>query len=183
MHYTGTLEDGTEFDSSRTRDPLEFVVGGGSVIAGFDQAVLGLRVGDSRTHAVKPADGYGTQPLSPSLPCKIYEATSLLSSHLKLRARAGEWREEMLAKIPTKDLNLDAELDVGTRLRLSNGLEAVVHEKTEDAITIDANPPLAGKTLQFDVELVDLTKVILLSFQMADFFAWWLTYGCLNWDI
>ena len=74
---------------------------------------------------------------------------------------AGEWREEMLAKIPTKDLKLDAELDVGTRLRLSNGLEAVVHEKTDETITIDANPPLAGQTLQFDVELLHLTKVSL----------------------
>lgn len=71
----------------------------------------------------------------------------------------GEWREEMLAKVPTKDLNLDAELDVGTRLRLSNGLEAIVHEKTDETITIDANPPLAGQTLQFDVELLYLTKV------------------------
>ena len=64
----------------------------------------------------------------------------------------------MLAKIPTKDLTIDVELQPGMRLRLNSGLEAVVHEKS-DSITIDANAPLAGKTLHFDVELLQLTKV------------------------
>ena len=67
----------------------------------------------------------------------------------------------MLAKIPTKDLTIDVELQPGMRLRLNSGLEAVVHEKTEDSVTIDANAPLAGKTLHFDVELLQLTKVTL----------------------
>lgn len=69
----------------------------------------------------------------------------------------------MLAKIPLKDLQLGEEVTVGTQLRLGNGLTVVVSEKTEDTITIDANPPLAGKTLIFDVELVGLTKARLLK--------------------
>ena len=65
VHYTGTLDDGTEFDSSRGKDPLEFIVGAGTVIRGFDLAVMGLRPGERRKHAVQPADGYGAA-LSPS---------------------------------------------------------------------------------------------------------------------
>ena len=59
VHYTGILDDGTEFDSSRGKDPLEFVIGAGTVIKGFDLAVMGLRLGEHRKHAVQPADGYG----------------------------------------------------------------------------------------------------------------------------
>lgn len=65
----------------------------------------------------------------------------------------------MLAKIPVKDIPKDMDLQKGQRVRLGNGLEAVVAEKTEEEVTIDANPMLAGKTLNFDVELLKLTKV------------------------
>ncbi len=59
VHYTGTLDDGSQFDSSAGRDPLEFVVGSGQVISGFDQAVRGLTIGESRTVRMEPADAYG----------------------------------------------------------------------------------------------------------------------------
>lgn len=64
VHYTGTLDDGSSFDSSRQREPLEFVIGANTVIKGFDQAVKGLQVGEKRTQKVLPADGYGTAQLS-----------------------------------------------------------------------------------------------------------------------
>ena len=64
VHYTGTLDDGAEFDSSRQRDPLEFVIGAKSVISGFDNAVKGLKIGESKKQDVPPQDGYGALPLS-----------------------------------------------------------------------------------------------------------------------
>lgn len=72
---------------------------------------------------------------------------------------AGEWRKEMLAKIPLKDIPSDMDLQKGQQVRLGNGLQAVVADRTDEDVTIDANPALAGKTLHFDVELLDLTKV------------------------
>lgn len=125
VHYTGKLDDGTQFDSSRERDPLEFVVGDGMVIAGFDQAVSGLEVGETRTSRIEPANAYG------------------------------EWSENMTAKLERSRLPEQLkDIALGTALQLNNGMRAVVTEVGTDTITLDANHELAGKHLNFDVELM-----------------------------
>lgn len=124
VHYTGKLDDGSVFDTSREREPLEFVVGGGKVIAGFDDAVLGLQAGESRMLQVGPEKAYGSP------------------------------RTDLVADVP-KESAPDG-LEVGNVVQLSNGMTARITSITDDAITIDANHPLAGMALTFEVELLDL---------------------------
>ncbi len=124
VHYTGTLDDGSEFDSSAGRDPLRFVVGSGQVIAGFDEAVRGLAVGESRTVRIEPENAYGE--VDPSL---ILEFPA-------------DQAPEGLAP--------------GDPVTLSNGQQATVLEIDDEVVRIDANHPLAGKALTFEVELVSI---------------------------
>lgn len=130
VHYTGKLEDGTVFDSSRDREPLNFTIGEGQVIPGFEQAVVGLEPGEATTTTIAPEDGYGTH------------------------------REDLVVEIERDQLSDDMEPEVGQQLqlRLQDGRQVpvTVQEVTPDAIIIDANHPLAGKTLVFDIELVDV---------------------------
>lgn len=129
IHYTGTLNDGTQFDSSAGRDPLEFETGAGLVIPGFDAAVRDMEVGGKKTV---------------TLPCK--EAY-------------GEAREEMVGDIPKDRFPADMELSVGMPLQMQGPqgpLGAIVKAIKEDAVTIDANHPLAGKDLTFALELVEV---------------------------
>ena len=124
VNYRGTLDDGTEFDSSEGRDPLTFVVGSGQVIAGFDDAVRGLAVGDSRTVRIEPEDAYG-----------VYSEEELI------------------------DFAADSApegLQVGVAVTLGNGGRGTVIEITDDFVKIDANHPLAGVALTFDIELVSI---------------------------
>jgi peptidylprolyl isomerase len=125
VHYTGTLDDGEEFDSSREREPLEFVIGSGQVIAGFDSAVTGLTVGESVTVSIPPEDAYGLSDPEAIIPFPIEEVPE-------------EFRIE------------------GVQVMLGNGIPATVIEVTEDTVTIDANHPLAGQTLTFEIELVEI---------------------------
>lgn len=126
VHYTGTLDDGAQFDSSAGRDPLEFVVGTGAVIDGFDQAVLGMAVGDEKTVRLAPAEAYG------------------------------EHRDDLVIAVP-----LDAApegLNVGDRVTLAGGRPATVVSIDDTEVQVDANHDLAGQTLTFTIEVVDITR-------------------------
>jgi peptidylprolyl isomerase len=128
VHYTGRLAGGEEFDSSRGGEPLEFTVGAGEVIPGFDEAVRGLSVGESRSVEIEPEDAYGPR------------------------------REGLVAEIERERAQFPSEPEVGMNLILpladGNQLEVVVTSVTDTHITIDGNHPLAGQKLFFDVELV-----------------------------
>ncbi|HHC08411.1 MAG TPA: peptidylprolyl isomerase [Actinobacteria bacterium] len=127
VHYVGTLDDGTQFDSSRERGrPLSFVVGAGQVIPGFDEAVRGMRVGETVTVRIPPEEAYGE--------------------------RSDDYVLEV-PKAPSQD-----DVEVGDRVTLSNGLPAVILEVREDSVLVDANHPLAGEALTFEIELVSITR-------------------------
>lgn len=130
IHYRGTLKDGTQFDSSEGRDPLEFTVGSGQIIPGLDKALPGMAVGDRKSVLVPADEAYG--PHNPD-------------------ARQAVPRAQIPADIP---------LDIGTPLQMrtpdGNAMQVVVAEVTADTVTLDANHPLAGKELNFDIELVSI---------------------------
>jgi peptidylprolyl isomerase len=130
IHYTGTLEDGTTFDSSAGRDPLEFTRGSGQVIPGFDEAVTGMETGEKKTVTI-PAD-------------KAY----------------GPRNEEMVITAPREQVPPEINPEVGQQLQMAgpNNQPIVVQvtEVTDEHIVLDANPPLAGKDLTFDIELVSI---------------------------
>jgi peptidylprolyl isomerase len=128
VHYTGRLDDGQVFDSSREGDPLEFMVGAGEVIPGFDDGVRGMKVGESKTIEIEPDEAYGPR------------------------------RDALITSIPRETAEFPVEPQVGMRFALplqdGNQLEVVITEVTADHVTIDGNHPLAGERLTFDVELV-----------------------------
>jgi FKBP-type peptidyl-prolyl cis-trans isomerase 2 len=130
IHYTGTLQDGTTFDSSEGRDPLEFVVGSGQIIPGLDSALPGMTEGDKKVVKVASEEAYG--PVNP----------------------------EMRQAVPREGIPADIPLDPGTRLQMQTpegqALPVTVIEVDETTVTLDANHPLAGKDLQFDIELVKI---------------------------
>jgi len=129
VHYTGRLEDGQVFDSSKDGDPLEFTVGAGEVIPGFDEAVRGLSVGDSKTVEIESDDAYGPR------------------------------RDGLVTQVSREAAQFPVEPQVGMHFGLplqdGNQIEVVVTEVTDTHITIDGNHPLAGQKLIFDVELVE----------------------------
>lgn len=130
VHYTGKLEDGQEFDSSLKRDPLQFEVGTGSMIKGFENAVLDLKPGDKKTVTIVPEEAYG------------------------------ERDENLLIKMPKKSVPEGVTPEVGMRLQIANqqgqAVPVVVTEVLDDSLRLDANHPLAGKTLVFDIEVVEI---------------------------
>lgn len=130
VHYTGKLEDGSVFDTSVEREPLEFELGAGMMIAGFDQAVDGMKVGDKKTANI-PAD-------------KAY----------------GERNDEMIVSVPKTQLPEGLDPEVGQQLAMQqpNGqsIPVVVTKVETENIELDANHPLAGKDLVFDIELVEI---------------------------
>lgn len=129
VHYTGTLDDGTVFDSSRDDEPIEFELGSGEVIDGFDRAVSGLEVGESREVELEPEDAYGQRS------------------------------DDLVIEVDRGDLPDDLDPEVGQTLAVEGAdgeeMAAWVAEVGEDAITVDLNHPLAGRTLTFEVELVE----------------------------
>lgn len=128
IHYTGTLLDGTTFDSSEGRDPLQFVVGSGQIIPGLDGALPGMAVGDKKTVEVPCTEAYG--PLNP----------------------------EMRTAVPREGIPADVPLDIGTQLNVQTpegqAMQVMVVAVDEATVTIDANHPLAGQDLKFDIELI-----------------------------
>lgn len=130
VHYTGTFDDGTIFDSSAERDPLEFTIGAGMVIAGFDQAVTGMQPGERKTVNIPAGEAYG------------------------------ERSEELVAEIGRDRLPADVELEIGQQLQvgLADGDQAVVMivDLSESTVTLDANHPMAGMDLNFELELVEI---------------------------
>ena len=130
VHYTGKLEDGKEFDSSLKREPLQFEVGAGSVIKGFEEAVIGLEQGEKKTVEVPPEKAYG------------------------------ERDDKLVVEMPQKSVPEEITPEVGMRLQLVNqkgqAVPVMITEVLEESIRLDANHPLAGKTLVFDIELVEI---------------------------
>lgn len=131
VHYTGTLTNGQVFDSSKTREPLEFTLGSGMVIPGFDAAVTGLSPGESVTQTILSSEAYGP------------------------------YQEEMVAAIEREQIPADFELEVGQRLQMQvpNGeaMAVTVTDIQGDTITLDGNHPLAGQDLTFELELVAIS--------------------------
>lgn len=130
IHYTGTLSDGSTFDSSEGRDPLQFTLGAGQVIPGFDKAVTGMSAGESQTVNIPSDDAYG--------------------------AHDPNGRQAF----PRNQVPEDVPLDIGTRLQLSGPqgqpIMVTVSEVTDTEVILDANHPLAGKDLTFEIELVEI---------------------------
>jgi len=134
VHYKGTLTDGTVFDSSEGRDPLEFTVGKGEVISGFDKAVKGMSIGQSKTVTMPSDEAYGPR----------------LDDHV--------------LRVPKSKLPPDMELKVGEMLQINrpneNPMPATVIEISDDSIILDANHPLAGKDLTFEIKLESILESI-----------------------
>ena len=130
IHYTGTLVDGTQFDSSAGRDPLEFALGGGQVIPGFDSAVTGMSVGDQKTVTIEPDDAYGQR------------------------------HDQLVQQVPRDTLSDDIDPAVGTQLQSQSPdgqiMNLVIVEVDDESITLDANHPLSGQALTFAIELVEI---------------------------
>lgn len=130
VHYTGKLTNGQQFDSSEGREPLEFTVGAGQMIKGFDAALPGMNVGDKKTINIPAADAYG------------------------------ERSEEAIIDFPKENIPPDMNLQPGMNLTLSNQMgqpvPVVVKEIKEDVVVLDANHFLAGEELVFDIELVEI---------------------------
>jgi len=130
IHYTGTLADGTTFDSSQGREPLEYTVGSGEIIPGLDSALPGMAEGESKTVEVPCAEAYG------------------------------EHNPEARQAIPRAQVPDNIPLEIGTRLQLQTPqgqvMPVTVAEVTEEEIVLDANHPLAGQDLTFAIELVSI---------------------------
>ncbi|WP_275098157.1 FKBP-type peptidyl-prolyl cis-trans isomerase [Sedimenticola hydrogenitrophicus] len=130
VHYTGILDDGTQFDSSAGREPLEFTLGEGQVIPGFEQALAEMEEGESRTVHIPPDQAYG------------------------------EHQPELVQQVDRAQIPAEIELAVGVQLQAQGPegqvFRLVVTELAESSVTLDGNHPLAGKALTFELELVEI---------------------------
>lgn len=127
IHYKGTFDDGEVFDSSEGREPLQFQVGSGMVIKGFDDGVLGMNIGDKKSINIASKDAYG------------------------------EANPEMIFDFDRKEIPAEIPVEVGGMLNMHNGQQQVpvkILEVSDEKIKLDANHPLAGRDLNFDLELV-----------------------------
>jgi peptidylprolyl isomerase len=131
VHYTGTFEDGTVFDSSKEGTPLEFTIGREQVIAGFEEAIVGMSVGDKKREVIDAERGYGLR------------------------------EDDLVFTVGREQLPPGSEVVVGDTISIgfADGQTAAVHVAgiDETSLTLDANHPLAGKTLIFDLELVGIS--------------------------
>ncbi len=132
VHYTGLLEDGSTFDSSREVEPLEFTLGSGQVIAGFDEAVVGMKLGEQKNVTVPAHKAYGAR------------------------------HEEMVITVPRAQFPAHIIPEIGQQIQLAgpNNQPILVRVVSiaEDSVQLDANPPLAGCNLTFDLELVAIVE-------------------------
>ena len=130
VHYTGTLDDGTQFDSSRDREPLEVVLGQEMVIPGFERAIAGMEIGQTVTVTIPEEEAYGPH------------------------------HEEMVLRIPKSSFPAEITPEVGVQLMLhspdGNEVPAYIVEVDEEEATLDANHPLAGFALTFEIELISV---------------------------
>lgn len=129
VHYTGTLTDGTIFDSSAGRTPLEFTVGSGQVIRGFDEGIAGMNPGEKKTINIPVEDAYGPA------------------------------NEEMIFTLNRTDIPADIPLELGMTLNMHEDgnprpIPVIIRDLNDTSVTLDANHPLAGQDLIFEVELV-----------------------------
>ena len=130
VEYTGKLDDGTVFDTSEGKAPLEFEVGSGKIIKGFDQAVIGMKKGEEKTIKLKPEQAYGNQ------------------------------NAQLLKKIPRDKLPKEPEPKVGMMLGLNSPdgqqIPARITGVSEKHVTIDLNHPMAGKNLNFKIKVIEI---------------------------
>ena len=131
VHYTGKLNDGTVFDSSEGREPLEFEIGGRRLLRPFEDCVIGMQNGETRTITIKPEDGYGIR------------------------------KDELVLDIDKSNFPDDMEYEVGQRLQMQqpdgNTFVVTVAEVGESTVKLDANHPLAGESLEFEIRLVEIS--------------------------
>ena len=131
MHYTGTLEDGTQFDSSIDKTPLTFTLGAGQMIKGFEDAIRGMKVGETNTVTLPPEEAYG------------------------------EYDEDRIVVLDRAQFPIGMELSIGQRVPMQNSagqqFTVTIIEIGTETVTVDANHELAGKTLIFEIELVSIT--------------------------
>jgi peptidylprolyl isomerase len=132
VHYTGKLKDESVFDSSLNDEPLEVTLGSGQVIPGFEKAVIGMGVGDSKTFEIAAAEAYGS------------------------------YREELVVEIDKERIPGDLTVEVGQQLvlRQTEGppIRVMVADMSDQSVTLDANHPLAGEDLTFEVQLIEIVS-------------------------
>jgi FKBP-type peptidyl-prolyl cis-trans isomerase 2 len=130
VHYTGKLDNGEVFDTSKEREPFEFKIGDEAVIPGFEKGVVGMGAGETKTIEISPEDAYGAK------------------------------KEDLVVEVQKSERPEDITPSVGQRLQIrqqeGNPIVVTITHMNEDSITLDANHPLAGYTLFFDVELIEI---------------------------
>jgi peptidylprolyl isomerase len=129
VHYVGTLDNGDRFDASVGGDPLEFTLGSGQVIPGFEEAITGMEIGETKQVRIPAEQAYGP------------------------------YRDEMVLAIPRDQLPGDVELETGQQVQMQQGdytFIAVVEDVSDGAVTFNANHPLAGEALNFDLKLMEI---------------------------
>lgn len=138
VHYTGKLDDGSVFDSSECAEdecgcghgPMEFTIGGGEVIPGFEKGIVGLEVGEAKTIHIPVDEAYGDRI------------------------------EEMVAQVPRTELPPEMKPELGQQLEVTQEdgqvFQVLITDMDDESITIDANHPLAGQALNFDIRLVEI---------------------------
>jgi peptidylprolyl isomerase len=132
VHYTGKLKTGEVFDSSKDRDPLEFTLGNKELLTGFEDGVMGMKPGESKSVTLEPEDAFGDR------------------------------REDLFLKLPKKEFPQNITPSIGLQLTLSNAsgnkMTVVITEVGEKSVTLDGNHPLSGQTVVFDIKLLEIKE-------------------------
>ncbi|MFP4040622.1 MAG: FKBP-type peptidyl-prolyl cis-trans isomerase [Desulfosudaceae bacterium] len=132
VHYTGKFENGETFDSSQDREPLEFTIGNGEIIEGFEESVVGMTAGETKQMTIEPDKGYG------------------------------HYQEELAVEVERAQIPPDIEVEIGQQLQIRQPdgevINVTVTDVSEESVILDANHPLAGKDLHFDIELVEVNN-------------------------